>query len=150
MANIDISMRIYDMNLKDLGMNLESDLPWLALARTTFAMADKKDLEQREISLSFCDEAEIQKLNNEYRSKDAVTDVLSFEAEDPLLGDIVICMRRALEQAFSYNHSLQRELAFLFVHGLLHLLGYDHQNDQDEKAMFELQEKILEENNICR
>ncbi len=94
----------------------------------------------------------IQKLNREYRKIDSPTDVISFALEDNddinyspirLLGDIYISLDKAKEQAKEYNHSLLRELSFLAVHGLLHLLGYDHMNKEDEKIMFEKQERIL-------
>lgn len=89
-------------------------------------------------------EDEIRRLNREFRSIDRVTDVLSFPADEPLcLGDIAICRERALEQAHEYGHSAAREFAFLTVHGLLHLNGYDHIQPQDEAVMLELQRKIL-------
>lgn len=102
---------------------------------------------------------EIHKLNKTYRNIDRPTDVLSFALEEnddiPLenirfLGDIYISLDKAKEQSREYNHSLLRELAFLSVHGLLHLLGYDHMNKDDEKVMFSLQERILSEYGISR
>ncbi len=105
------------------------------------------------------DKDTIQKLNREYRNKDSVTDVISFALEDDntfiktdlrVLGDIYICLDRAKEQASEYGHSLLRELSFLSVHGLLHLLGYDHQTKEDESVMFGLQELILNEYGIKR
>ena len=105
------------------------------------------------------DKNTIQKLNREYRNKDNVTDVISFALEDDntfiktdlrVLGDIYICLDRAKEQASEYGHSLLRELSFLSVHGLLHLLGYDHQTKEDESVMFGLQELILNEYGIKR
>ncbi len=93
----------------------------------------------------------IQDLNRDFRHVDRVTDVLTFpawEGEDPLggdgyLGDIMICYDRAKEQAKEYGHSLARELAFLTVHGVLHLLGYDHMTEPEEKVMREKQTAIL-------
>lgn len=105
------------------------------------------------------DEETIKTLNREYRDKDNITDVISFALEDDdtfiqtnfrVLGDIYICLKRAKEQSVQYGHSLLRELSFLTVHGLLHLLGYDHMKKSDEKIMFELQERILEEYGIKR
>ena len=105
------------------------------------------------------DENKIQELNREYRGKDSVTDVISFALEDDetfidtdirILGDIYICIGRARSQAIEYGHSLLRELSFLSVHGLLHLLGYDHMNEEDEEVMFGLQEMILNEYGIKR
>lgn len=107
----------------------------------------------------FCDNDYIKKINKEYRNIDRVTDVISFAFEDNeeivynserLLGEIYICIPRMLEQAIEYEHSPKRELSFLAVHGLLHLLGYDHMNEEDEKVMFKLQELILDGANIKR
>lgn len=105
------------------------------------------------------DEEKIRELNKNYRNKDSVTDVISFALEDDeifvktdfrVLGDIYICLKRAKDQAKEYGHSILRELSFLTVHGLLHLLGYDHMEEYDEKIMFELQERILDEYGIKR
>ena len=88
---------------------------------------------------------EISLLNKEYRQKDKPTDVLSFPMEDEvMLGDIVISLDTAKNQAQEREIGLEREIAFLFIHGLLHLLGYDHETSvEDEKEMFALQEEIL-------
>ena len=110
-------------------------------------------------SIIFVDEEEIQKMNYTYRGKDCVTDVISFAFEDNgnvvvdecrVLGDIYICIPRMISQAKSYGHSEKRELSFLVVHGMLHLLGYDHMNQDDEKVMFSLQDEILEQVGILR
>ena len=107
----------------------------------------------------FVDLKEIQRINKEYRGIDKVTDVISFALEDSIdninmdmriLGDIYICIPKMMEQASTYGHSMKRELSFLTVHGLLHLLGYDHMNKEDEKEMFGLQELILNEEGITR
>lgn len=107
-----------------------------------------------EVSLVLVDDARIAELNRRYRGVDAPTDVLSFPmlegeespspGEELLLGDIVISAPRALAQAEMYGHSLERELAFLTVHGVLHLLGYDHQTPEDEERMRQKQREILE------
>lgn len=103
------------------------------------------------------DENTIHEINKTYRGKDSVTDVISFALEDDktfietnyrILGDIYICLNKAKAQALEYGHSFLRELAFLTIHGLLHLLGYDHMNEEDEKVMFKLQEMILNEYGI--
>ena len=109
-----------------------------------------------EISVTFVDNNRIHELNKEYRDKDSATDVLSFPLgengeydidEDngcKLLGDIVISMERAMEQANLYGHPLQREVAFLTVHSMLHLLGYDHENGGLEAMrMREKEEAVL-------
>jgi len=105
------------------------------------------------LSLVICGPVSIRKINREYRGIDAVTDVISFallddddmvEYEDCVeLGDIFINRSRVFSQAEEYGHSVKREFIFLFVHGLLHLLGYDHMNEEDEKRMFSLQKKIV-------
>lgn len=112
-----------------------------------------------ELSISFVSNEAIKQINRDYRDKDEVTDVISFALQDhpdekeiqidkemPLaLGDIVISYDRAKEQAEEYGHSLKREIGFLIVHGFLHLLGYDHMNEADEKLMFSKQNEILGE-----
>ena len=110
-------------------------------------------------SVIFVNEDEIKKINKEYRGIDRVTDVISFAFEDSddlvyndirVLGDIYVCIPKMIEQAKEFGHSEKRELSFLCVHGLLHLLGYDHMEKEDEKVMFALQELILNEANITR
>ena len=105
-----------------------------------------------DVCVLITDAEEIQSLNRNYRKIDRVTDVLTFPAwegeailcpKDEYLGDIAICYERAEEQAEEYGHSLERELAFLAVHGALHLLGYDHMTPEDEKRMLGKQEEIL-------
>lgn len=100
-----------------------------------------------EVSLSFVSEEEIKKLNAEYRLKNTVTDVLSFPLEDDfakeLLGDIVICTKRALEQAREYGHCADRELAYLTAHSTLHLLGYDHEEDNERLEMRQKEKRIM-------
>jgi len=98
-----------------------------------------KTLQANEINLSFVSGKEIMELNLTYRNKNEVTDVLSF----PPSGDIVICTEVAIIQAEKYGHSNEREFAFLAVHGLLHLLGYDHKTPEDEAMMIQKQEEIL-------
>ncbi len=112
--------------------------------------------ESAEISVRFVDNEQIKELNNEYRDIDKATDVLSFPLGEngvydhnpasgaALLGDIVISMQRAMEQAEEYGHSLDREVAFLTVHSMLHLLGYDHVNGGLEALrMREKEETVL-------
>lgn len=98
-----------------------------------------------EVSVTFTDDEHIRALNREYRDKDASTDVLSFPMDSHgTLGDVVISTDHALAQAREYGHAIERELAFLTVHSMLHLLGYDHESgEEDEKRMFSAQEEIL-------
>lgn len=118
--------------------------------------------EHVEVSVVFADDDYIQELNCQYRGKDTPTDVLSFaleEGEEPdiyegppetLLGDIVISLETAIRQAESFGHSLERELAYLTVHGMLHLMGYDHETDEDKAAMRQQEEAILIQLGISR
>ena len=118
-----------------------------------------------EISLTFVDDEEIQNLNRDYRQKDAPTDVLSFpmlEIEDfdnledfaqfgpILLGDIIISMPTAKNQAKEYGHSIKREIAFLLCHSMLHLLGYDHIDEDERVQMEKMQNEIMNAVQITR
>jgi probable rRNA maturation factor len=102
-----------------------------------------------EVSITFVDNQEIKNLNKQYRNIDKETDVLSFPFQNNLklpikiLGDVVISTEKAILQAEEYGHSIDREIYFLIVHGILHLLGYDHKTKEDEKIMFSLQKEIL-------
>ena len=97
------------------------------------------------VTVILVDEARIKEINSFYRKIDKVTDVISFEEhEDDYLGEIFICIPKAISQAKEYNHSLQREFTFLMCHGLLHLHGYDHLNSEDEKEMFKIQDEIMD------
>lgn len=109
---------------------------------------------QYEVSVLLTDDASIRRLNSDYRGKDVHTDVLSFpqlEGEDPdsgpgmaaMLGDIVISTETAARQALEFGHPLEREMAFLSVHGVLHLLGYDHENEVDKAEMRLAEETVL-------
>jgi len=105
---------------------------------------DRVDKRGKVLELLLTDNAEIQKLNKKYRKKDEPTDVLSFPLDDPnLLGQIVISVDRAKQQAIELNQPLSEELKFLFAHGLLHLLGHDHQNPEEEKIMLAKTYEIL-------
>lgn len=98
----------------------------------------------KNVSVIIVNSDEIHEMNKQYRNIDRPTDVLSFEEfEDDYLGEIFICEEKVYEQALSYNHSNEREFAFLLTHGLLHLLGYDHINKEDEEKMFSKQDELL-------
>ena len=107
--------------------------------------------EDCEISVSIVDNEEIREINRQFRSIDRATDVLSFpmltfaegEEAEVVLGDIIISLERAKEQAEEYGHSLKREIAFLTAHSMLHLLGYDHMEPEEEAEMFRRQKEIL-------
>lgn len=139
-------------------LELDVEIMYHELSKITVDVLDID--EDIELSVSMVDENKIQLINNEYRNIDKVTDVISFAMEDNqefnfpgqprCLGDIFICVQRAKEQANDYEHSLKRELAFLFVHGILHLLGYDHIDENDEVIMMKLQNEILDKACIGR
>lgn len=117
-----------------------------------------------EVSVTLTDNEKIREINSEYRGVDSATDVLSFpmfnedgsletnpETDAIVLGDIVISLEKAAEQAKEYGHSFRREVAFLITHSLFHLLGYDHVNgEEEEKEMFGKQEKVLDALGITR
>ena len=119
---------------------------------------ENTDAARTEISLTFVFPEEIRSLNSQYRAVDSVTDVLSFpqfespgefpETGEICLGDVVICKERAAEQAEEYGHSAERELVYLFVHSLLHLLGYDHMEEEEKKIMREKEEYVMEHVNL--
>lgn len=136
-----------------------------------FAVAEQilgENFENASVSLNFVSEKEIKELNNKFRKIDKVTDVLSFpnlnkkytqklaefdkEIVDGqlFLGDIVICKAQAKRQAKEFGHSYKREICFLALHGLLHLIGYDHIEKQDEKIMQGQAEKILNAFGVSR
>ena len=114
---------------------------------------EREDLGNVIFNIIIIDNPTIHKINKEYRDKDAPTDVISFALEDDktviepdgvrILGDIYISIDKVHEQALEYGHSFKRELSFLAVHGLLHLLGYDHMEKSDEEVMFKKQEEVL-------
>lgn len=126
--------------------------------------AQKEEVSNAELSLTFVDNDAIQDINREYRGKDKPTDVISFAMEEMgegeleivgedlprALGDIIISIPKAEEQAEEYGHSFMRELGFLAVHGFLHLLGYDHETEEEEKEMFTRQTEILERYGLTR
>lgn len=115
-------------------------------------VVQKLKLEKGIFNIIFVSNKEIHEINREYRHTDRVTDVISFALEDNqdvvyqdfrLLGDIYIAIDVAYDQAIEYNHSWEREVCFLATHGLLHLLGYDHMTEEEEKIMFKEQEELL-------
>ena len=122
---------------------------------------EELESERCEISVTFVDMEEIHELNKEYRDVDRPTDVLSFpqfydlEEEIPevgeiCLGDVVICRDKAAEQAEEFGHSFEREIIYLFVHSVLHLLGYDHMEDDEKACMRAREEQIMEHLGVLR
>ena len=124
----------------------------------TYVVGELK-LEKCEFNIIIVDNKRIHEINKEYRGIDRETDVISFALEDNmdvqytdfrLLGDIYISIDKCYMQAREYGHSREREICFLATHGILHLLGYDHMEPDDEKDMFDLQNKLLDGYNIKR
>lgn len=120
--------------------------PYVKIIKGVFKAIKNK----KEFNIIFVDDEEIQRINREYRKIDKVTDVISFAlCDDPdnqmtdELGDIFIDLDQAFRQAKDYGHSITREVAFLAVHGYLHLCGYDHMTKEDEEVMFKKQDEIL-------
>ncbi len=111
-----------------------------------------------EVSLTLVSKNTIREINKSYRKIDKVTDVISFENDEGFekydgfitLGDLFICVSKAKSQAKAYGHSMYREVCFLFVHGLLHLLKMDHMNEEDAKKMFKMQDDIMDHFKIVR
>lgn len=120
----------------------------------------KDEIERAEISVTFMTSDKIRKLNNEYRGKDKSTDVLSFPMYDSVedfpeqgelqLGDVVINKEQAKLQAEEYGHTFKREMVYLYVHSILHLLGYDHEDRESKKIMRKKEDEIMEELKIER
>jgi probable rRNA maturation factor len=129
-----------------------------------FAAEKENIMEQSEVSITFVSNERIQEINREYRDKDTPTDVISFAMEElgegeveligeempRILGDIIISVPKAKEQAKEYGHSFIREMGFLAVHGFLHLLGYDHMTKEEEEVMFTRQREIFDEYGLTR
>jgi probable rRNA maturation factor len=135
------------------------------LNQLLFIAGQSEHMSSGEVTLTFVSDTDIQTLNAQYRGIDKPTDVLSFsmleaheeemsiqydEAPEPSIGDIVIAVPTALRQSIDYGHSLQREIGFLFVHGFLHLLGYDHTDEASEQMMISKQEHILQQAGLVR
>lgn len=148
-----MAIQVNNLQLKHEISKEQSDL-LVKILEAGLSLHQKVDAE---VSVILVDDDYIHELNLEYRGLDQPTDVLSFAMNDnpedyavvlpqeipELLGDIFISVDRAIEQAASYNHSIDRELNYLAVHGLLHLLGFDHQNDEDTDVMRKAEEQIL-------
>lgn len=144
-------------------MTPPDDMEQLIEMCTRAALEEEQIDEDAQVSVTLVDNDAIREINNEHRGIDKATDVLSFPLGDEdsfdtdpetgaiLLGDIVISLERAMEQAKEYAHSYRREVAFLITHSLFHLLGYDHvDSEEDEKLMFGKQDKVLEKLGITR
>lgn len=144
--NIDF---VFDNEVNNFENNYEQDFTAI-IEQALKTLGIEDDVE---VSCVLVDDERIHEINREYRHIDRSTDVISFAMEDNdqfyvegmprTLGDIFISVDHAKKQAEEYGHSLRREMCFLFTHGILHLLGYDHMTDEQEKEMFSLQDQIL-------
>lgn len=142
------------MKINFINHTKENITSYKTLIRSIFKFEKRKII----MNIIFVNDDEIHKINKDYRNIDRVTDVISFALNDEKdflikteeIGDIFICIDQAKRQAEEYNHSLDRELGFLAVHGYLHLNGYDHMTKEDEEIMFKKQEEILEKANLRR
>mgnify|MGYP002677272569 FL=1 len=144
--NIDF---VFDNEVENFENNYEEDFTAI-IEQALKTLGIEDDVE---VSCVLVDDERIHEINREYRHIDRSTDVISFAMEDNdqfyvegmprTLGDIFISVDHAKKQAEEYGHSLRREMCFLFTHGILHLLGYDHMTDEQEKEMFGLQDQIL-------
>ncbi len=147
------------MNKIEIFNQTEEEIEELNTVKKVLLKAcEKEKLDNTSFNLIIVDNQYIHELNKNYRNIDRETDVITFALEDDdtfnpderILGDIYISIDKAKSQSIEYGHSLERELCFLSVHGMLHLLGYDHMNKEDERVMFKLQEDILDEMGIKR
>ena len=143
------------------GQELEASLmEKLNQAASALFEAEGVDMERAEISLTLVSLEEIRELNRDYRDVDRETDVLSFpqyegveempEEGELCLGDVVICLDKVKSQAEEFGHSFEREFVYLFVHSLLHLLGYDHMDDDEKTVMRAKEEATMKEINLLR
>ncbi len=110
----------------------------------------KKQSPYKSMNIIFVTDDEIKQMNNDYRGRDYITDVISFPNDEKELGDVFICINQAQRQANEFNHSLEREVGFLATHGYLHVIGYDHQTKEEEDEMITLQNEILNKANLRR
>lgn len=147
-------MNLIINNTTKEGIDIEKDLEKVIREVLKLENVDEKKCE---ISLSFVDEEKIRELNRDFRSIDRVTDVLSFPIEDffnedretllekpyLMLGDVVICLDVARRQAEELGHSFEREIMYLTCHSILHLLGYDHMEDNDKKIMRAKEKEVM-------
>lgn len=148
---------IFDDEGAELSLPL---LPVMEEAGAFLLAEEGADGARAEVSLTIVSPAEIKELNACYRGVDSVTDVLSFpqfesaEAFPPVgelvLGDVVICAEQARCQAEEFGHSLERELVYLFVHSMLHLLGYDHMDEEEKRVMRAKEEHVMEHVSLRR
>lgn len=140
--NVEFNNQQDDINIQEEMLEL--------LEKVVATAAELEGYSGGEVSIAFVSNQQIRELNNKYRNKNEATDVLSFPIDEEMLGDIIISAERAAEQAEEYNHSLKRELAYLTVHGMLHLFGYDHHSEEEKNEMRQKEERVLTQLGISR
>lgn len=149
--------------LSNLPENLDIDTAWSdTVKEAVLKVGELYALDNAEVSITLTDNSSIHEINRKYRNVDRPTDVISFalnEGDEPeiegeipvnMLGDIIISVEKAIEQAKDYGHSTRRELAFLTVHGMLHLLGYDHIEEADRIEMRQEEDFVMKKLGISR
>ena len=145
MCYVYMKIGIYNQTEKNLKKELRE------LKRFVKYIVKKENIKDNYFNIIIVDNKYIKEINKTYRNIDKPTDVISFAFNDEqkvigklkMLGDIYISIEKAEEQSKEYGHSLKRELSFLTIHGILHLLGYDHMTKEDEEVMFKKQDEIL-------
>jgi len=142
MINVEFNNQQSDLEISQEMLEL--------LKKVVITAAELEGYSGGEVSIAFVNNQKIKELNSKYRDKNEATDVLSFPIDDEMLGDIIISAIRAAEQAEEYGHSLKRELAYLTVHGMLHLFGYDHHSAEEKKEMRQKEERVLTQLDISR
>lgn len=143
---------IYFDNRQDL-IKIDEEIEKIVEKSIEAALEEIEFTDDYEVSVSFVGDEEIHELNRDYRGVDRTTDVLSFPMDDEftnMLGDIVININKVIEQAKEYGHSEKREISYLTVHSSLHLMGFDHEEEEDKKDMRAVEDRVMEKLEISR
>lgn len=143
---------IYFDNRQDL-IKIDEEIENIVEKSIEAALKEIEFTDDYEVSVSFVGDEEIHELNRDYREVDRTTDVLSFPMDDEftnMLGDIVININKVIEQAKEYGHSEKREISYLTVHSTLHLMGFDHEEEEDKKEMRAVEDRVMEKLEISR
>lgn len=143
---------IYFDNRQDL-IKIDEEIEKIVEKSIEAALKEIDFTDDYEVSVSFVGDEEIHELNRDYRGVDRTTDVLSFPMDDEftnMLGDIVININKVIEQAKEYGHSEKREISYLTVHSTLHLMGFDHEEEEDKKEMRAVEDRVMENLEISR
>lgn len=143
---------IYFDNRQDL-IKIDEEIEKIVESSVEAALKEIEFTDDYEVSVSFVGDEEIHELNRDYRGVDRTTDVLSFPMDDEftnMLGDIVININKVIDQAKEYGHSEKREISYLTVHSSLHLMGFDHEEEEDKKEMRAVEDRVMEKLEISR